>query len=829
MAMATWNQTPFDCFIILLLLVAFSNAQSDVLTQGQELTPGSWLISATGAFSLGFYSPSLLNNSHIAIWYEGDPKNPVWIANPNFAFPRDFGMPCLTIDSNGSLKIVPKQRNGHAYSFYLYEAEEPMNSSAILLDNGNFILGVLNPDGSIKQQLWQSFDHPTDTLLPGMKIGINHKTGSTWSITSQRGDYSVLSGSFTLTMNPNNTNQLLLLHRGAIFWTSGNWRDGRFEFSEELSSINNQEFVFRRFSNENETFFNYSTSNLNNGVIEIQPRLRLVNDGRLVGSKWDLKVECPYFENELFEVAKGVSGDGCVGKKQHKVPECRNPPKRFSTTQRFGNMERNSLRYSDSENLTIYDCEKICISSCGCIAFSSTNEEGTGCETWNVGAMFVPGKGSRRIIWSIQETEGKVPAGKKRVWLEVTIGVIVPTTLLLLCFIFYLKWKTQIHKAIRKLRKDSEHQNFLQQMGAKSNSSNILKTKNKQRRDIKNSELQFFTFENVVSATNNFADNCRLGEGGFGPVYKGSLDDGQEVAIKRLSKNSGQGQEEFKNEAMLIAKLQHTNLVRLIGCCIHKEERLLVYEYMPNKSLDSFLFDPVRNLVLDWDKRLHIIQGIIQGLLYLHTYSRLRIVHRDLKVSNILLDDEMNAKISDFGMARIFKPTEQEANTSHIVGTYGYISPEFVMGGTFSIKSDVYSFGVLLLEIITAQKNYNNYDVGRPINLIGHAWELWMEGRGEELIDSTLYNSDQKQKALRCIHVSLLCVQQMPADRPTMLDVHSMILNDTTQLPLPKQPPFFITQNAKLEGMIDGTEIKSESTTEIRSSNNMSVSIMVAR
>lgn len=405
--MATWNQTPFDCFIILLLLVAFSNAQSDVLTQGQELTPGSWLISATGAFSLGFYSPSLLNNSHIAIWYEGDPKNPVWIANPNFAFPRDFGMPCLTIDSNGSLKIVPKQRNGHAYSFYLYEAEEPMNSSAILLDNGNFILGVLNPDGSIKQQLWQSFDHPTDTLLPGMKIGINHKTGSTWSITSQRGDYSVLSGSFTLTMNPNNTNQLLLLHRGAIFWTSGNWRDGRFEFSEELSSINNQEFVFRRFSNENETFFNYSTSNLNNGVIEIQPRLRLVNDGRLVGSKWDLKVECPYFENELFEVAKGVSGDGCVGKKQHKVPECRNPPKRFSTTQRFGNMERNSLRYSDSENLTIYDCEKICISSCGCIAFSSTNEEGTGCETWNVGAMFVPGKGSRRIIWSIQETEGK--------------------------------------------------------------------------------------------------------------------------------------------------------------------------------------------------------------------------------------------------------------------------------------------------------------------------------------------------------------------------------------------------------------------------------------
>ncbi|XP_031382051.1 class V chitinase-like isoform X3 [Punica granatum] len=181
--------------------------------------------------------------------------------------------------------------------------------------------------------------------------------------------------------------------------------------------------------------------------------------------------------------------------------------------------------------------------------------------------------------------------------------------------------------------------------------------------------LQVFSYATLKAATNNFSAKNKLGEGGFGPVYKGKLCNDQEIAVKKLSKNSNQGLEEFKNEVMLTARLQHVNLLRVLGFCTDREEKMLIYEYMPGKSLDFYLFDPVRRYYLDWDKRLQIIEGVTQGLLYLQEYSNCTIVHRDLKACNILLDSEWNPKISDFGIARIFRKNELEANTGRIVGT----------------------------------------------------------------------------------------------------------------------------------------------------------------
>ncbi|XP_027364938.1 cysteine-rich receptor-like protein kinase 25 [Abrus precatorius] len=228
--------------------------------------------------------------------------------------------------------------------------------------------------------------------------------------------------------------------------------------------------------------------------------------------------------------------------------------------------------------------------------------------------------------------------------------------------------------------------------------------------EIRSTETLQLDFATIMAATNNFSDAWKLGQGGFGSVYKGMLSNGQEVAVKRLSRNSIQGDIEFKNEVLLVAKLQHRNLVKLLGFCLERRERVLVYEFVPNKSLDFFIFDQTKCAQLDWERRYKIIGGIARGLLYLHEDSRLRIIHRDLKASNILLDAEMNPKISDFGMARLFEMDQTQGNTNRIVGTYGYMAPEYAIHGLFSAKSDVFSFGVLVLEIVSGMEKLEGRD-----------------------------------------------------------------------------------------------------------------------
>ncbi|XP_010247616.1 PREDICTED: cysteine-rich receptor-like protein kinase 25 [Nelumbo nucifera] len=309
--------------------------------------------------------------------------------------------------------------------------------------------------------------------------------------------------------------------------------------------------------------------------------------------------------------------------------------------------------------------------------------------------------------------------------------------------------------------------------------------------EIKDMQSLQFNLSAVIAATNNFSDDNKIGEGGFGCVYKGKLSNGQDIAVKRLSRSSGQGAVEFKNEVVLVAKLQHRNLVRLLGFCLEGEEKILIYEFVPNKSLDYFLFDSDKRACLDWPTRYKIIGGIARGLLYLHEDSRLRIIHRDLKASNILLDSDMNSKISDFGMARIFGVDQSQANTNRIVGTYGYMPPEYAMHGHFSVKSDVYSFGVLLLEIVTGKKNssFNQSEFGE--DLLHYAWRNWNEGTALELLDPILTEHYSRDEVMRCIHIGLLCVQEDVADRPTMATVVLMLNSYSVTLELPLRPASF--------------------------------------
>ncbi|MBA0627035.1 hypothetical protein Godav_004589 [Gossypium davidsonii] len=296
---------------------------------------------------------------------------------------------------------------------------------------------------------------------------------------------------------------------------------------------------------------------------------------------------------------------------------------------------------------------------------------------------------------------------------------------------------------------------------------NALPEKNAVENVIGLESLQF-NLSTIQAAVNNFSSDNKIGEGGFGEVYKGKLCNGQEIAVKRLSKSSNQGTEEFKNELALLTKLQHRNLVRLLGFCLDGEEKLLVYEYVPNKSLDFFLFDPETQGNLEWSARYRIIEGICRGLLYLHEDSRLRIIHRDLKASNILLDEDMNAKISDFGMARIFGVDQTQTNTRRIVGTYGYMAPEYAMHGQFSMKSDVFSFGVL-------------------------CWKQWGDGSPLEMMDPKLRTNYCRNEVVKCIHVGLLCVQEDPAKRPSITKVVLMLDSNSVSLPQPQKPAYFLS------------------------------------
>ncbi|KAB8112391.1 hypothetical protein EE612_050678 [Oryza sativa] len=304
-----------------------------------------------------------------------------------------------------------------------------------------------------------------------------------------------------------------------------------------------------------------------------------------------------------------------------------------------------------------------------------------------------------------------------------------------------------------------------------------------------------FDLATLRKATASFAEHNKLGHGGFGAVYKGFLPDGREIAVKRLDKTSGQGLEQLRNELLFVAKLRHNNLAKLLGVCIKGEEKLLIYEYLPNRSLDTFLFDPEKRGQLNWETRYQIIHGIARGLLYLHEDSQIKIIHRDLKASNVLLDANMNPKISDFGLARLFDGTKTASITNHVVGTLGYMAPEYAVLGHVSVKLDVYSFGILVLEIVTGRRNTDvSGEVKESNNLLSYVWDHWVKGTPLEIADASLLGDGRglsDMELLKCVHFGLLCVQENPVDRPTMLDILVMLHDvDTNSFVAPSKPAF---------------------------------------
>ncbi|CAD6217793.1 unnamed protein product [Miscanthus lutarioriparius] len=304
-----------------------------------------------------------------------------------------------------------------------------------------------------------------------------------------------------------------------------------------------------------------------------------------------------------------------------------------------------------------------------------------------------------------------------------------------------------------------------------------------------------FDFFTLQEATENFSEDLKIGEGGFGIVYKGKLPDGQEVAVKKLLDSAtGHGLLQLHNELQVLATLQHRNLVRLHGFCVHQNEKMLVYEYIKNGSLDNFLFDTETGNKLTWDQWDNIIVGIAKGIMYLHEDSRIRIIHRDLKANNILLDENADPKISDFGLARL-QGDHTQTKTATVAGTYGYMAPEYAMRGHYSIKSDVFSFGILILEILTGRRSSGSFNIEESVDLLSLVWEHWTMGTIVEVMDPSLRGKAPAQQMLKYVHIGLLCVQDNPVDRPMMSTVNVMLSGSTFSLQAPLKPVFFIPKS----------------------------------
>ncbi|KAG6528973.1 hypothetical protein ZIOFF_011165 [Zingiber officinale] len=513
--------------------------------------------------------------------------------------------------------------------------------------------------GNSNRTVWQSFDHACDTILPGMKLGFDFRTNTPWQFVSWMSATDPSPGKYIVKMETYKVPDFLILsvNGSAKLGRTGPWNGQWLVDLPMLRNVLNLIYV----SNQNETYY----------ITEYQIRspvlVRMLLDANgkrylliFDGREWNSFLSLPRDDCDNYNSC----GNNSVCTKGYYSISCRCLE---------GFVEIGSV--VGCKRKEPFSCNKLCLDDCSCVAYAVINGP-YGCITWRGDLLDLrsfPDGGDDLYISASRCTRPKVE--KQSINMQIAIAV------------------------------------------SKRGESVILVPGSISALDV----LPSYDLHTIKIATNDFSKENKLGEGGFGAVYKGQLDDGQEIAVKKLSRYSAQGPNEFLNELSVIAKLQHTNLVRLLGYCIEGDERIMILEYMENKSLDAFIYDKAKSSLLNWQRRFDIIIGIARGLLYLHQDSRLKVIHRDLKPSNILLDKDMNPKISDFGIARIFKGDNAlEDATTRPVGTFGYMAPEYLSHGVFSFKSDVFSFGVIVLEIISGKKNRIFSQTDTNLNFLGY-------------------------------------------------------------------------------------------------------------
>ncbi|KAI4299253.1 hypothetical protein L6164_032730 [Bauhinia variegata] len=705
--------------LLLFLVYPFCCNSLDTITPNRPLRDrdGDVLVSDKGSFALGFFSPVNSTNRYVGVWYQKvSLQTVVWVANRDTPLTDTSGV--LSINSRGNLVILNNQTRSEK-PIWSANGSVPVfspNTSAKLLDTGNFVL----VESGSQNMIWQSFDYLSNTMLPFMKLGLDRKTGLNRFLTSWRSSIDPGTGNLTYRIDPTGVPQMFLYKNGAPLWRVGSWTGQRWSGVPEMT--NNFIFNVSYVDNANEVSIMYGVTDP-----RVFSRMVVEDTGHVRRSTWqaqehrwfefwyDPKEDCdnykrcgansncnPYIEDQFecdclpgFEPKFSRewflrdASSGCV--RNRNVSTCQSG-EGFVQVARVKTPDTSKARVDTS--LSLKACEEKCLKDCSCAAYTSADERtGSGCLTWHgdmvdtrtytsAGQNLYIRVDARELAKYAKKQHG--PLGVKGMIAVIVVSVFV----ILLLIVYIVHWFVRRKKQVR--RKYGKYPSTIDF----NDSPSIEDLQGRQ-----NSDLPFFDLRDIVEATDNFSPDNKLGQGGFGSVYKGLLSNGMAIAVKRLS--------------------------------------------------------------------------------------------------------------------RIFGGEQIEANTNRVVGTYGYMSPEYAMEGIFSIKSDIYSFGVLILEIITGRKNSGHYEDITSSTLVGHIWDLWREGRALEIVDPSMGDTCLEHEVLRCIQIGLLCVQDYPTDRPTMSVVISMLGNDTT-LPTPKQPVFIFkrythtsTDQSTSEGMnsVNGVSI----------------------
>ncbi|OEL28074.1 G-type lectin S-receptor-like serine/threonine-protein kinase [Dichanthelium oligosanthes] len=813
-------------------------AATDTISPGRVLSGvDGRLLSNNSKFTLGFFrapdgnadpSPGAApppNKWYLGIWFTAVPNHTtVWVANGANQVMDGDASPELAVSGDGDLVVVNKATRSVTWSARSTHDTAKNTTAAtnatvaVLLNSGNLVL-LDASNSSSPRTLWQSFDHPTDTLLPSAKLGRDKSTGGlNRRLVSRKSSATPSHGPYCFEVDPDAPQLVLKLCGSPVtYWTTGPWNGKYFgNIPEMAGNVPNFHLAFVDDADAEYLQFNVTTeATVTRNIVDVtgQNKHQVWIDASRdwltlyaapkeqcdVYAACGAFTVCSYTALQPCSCMKGFSvrsqrdweqGDRTGGCVRDAPLDCNSSTRSAaaSSTDGFFSMPGIGLpdRGQSLQNVrSSAECSTTCLKNCSCTAYSYGSQ---GCLVWQDGLINAKQPQSNgtsalsngeilylRLAAIEFQTSG---SNKKRgVIIGVVAGACTAALVLLVLFIILM---------IRR----KKAKNNIQVGGG----------------------LVAFSFRELRSATKNFSE--KLGQGGFGSVFKGQLRDSTAIAVKRLD-GSFQGEKQFRAEVSSIGIIQHINLVKLVGFCCEGENRFLVYEHVPNRSLDIHLFQSTGagGVFLDWGARYQIAVGVARGLSYLHDACRDRIIHCDVKPQNILLDASLLPKIADFGMAKFVGRGFSRVLTT-MRGTKGYLAPEWISGTAVTPKVDVYSYGMVLLELVSGRRNsdgageecgYTASDGGgdHAVYFPMKAARELIGGDVRKLLDERLRGDANLKEVERACKVACWCIQDDEADRPTMGEVVQILegVLDRDMPPLPRlletifaRPPHSSTQ-----------------------------------